>query len=96
MALALTLLSIFTLVGLILSAVSGWALSHAIGGSVTAARHIAVAIPTALALGVAAWGLLFTRSNEFLLGWWAGTKCRATGRSHYLTPAEYERLQKRS
>ncbi len=48
MALALTLLSIFTLVGLILSAVSGWALSHALGGSVTAAPHIAVAIPTVL------------------------------------------------
>jgi Na+/H+ antiporter NhaC len=48
MALALTLLSIFTLVGLALSMVSGWALSHAIGAEPSAARHIAVAVPTVL------------------------------------------------
>ena len=48
MALALTLLSIFTLAGLVLSAASGWALSTALGGSTTAARHIAVAVPTVL------------------------------------------------
>jgi hypothetical protein len=47
-ALALTLLSVFTIVGLVLSAASGWALSHALGGSITAARHIAVSIPTVL------------------------------------------------
>lgn len=47
MALALSLLSVFTLVGLGLSAWSGWALSHAAGG-LPAARHIAVAIPTVL------------------------------------------------
>ncbi|MGA7992031.1 MAG: hypothetical protein WCC53_11400 [Thermoanaerobaculia bacterium] len=47
MALALTLLSVFTLAGLGLSAWSGWALSNA-GGSLPAARHIAVAVPTVL------------------------------------------------
>jgi len=47
-ALALTLLSVFTLAGLVLSSLSGWALSHAFGGSTTAARHIALAIPTVL------------------------------------------------
>ena len=48
MALALTLLSVFTLAGLVLSSLSGWSLSHALDGSTTAARHIAVAIPTVL------------------------------------------------
>ena len=48
MALALTLLSVFTLAGLAVSSLSGWSLSHALGGSTTAARHIAVAIPTVL------------------------------------------------
>ena len=48
MALALTLLSVFTLAGLVLSSLSGWALSHALGGSITAARHIALAVPTVL------------------------------------------------
>ncbi|MEO6323657.1 MAG: hypothetical protein ABIT01_07535 [Thermoanaerobaculia bacterium] len=48
MALALTLLSVFTLVGLVLSVASGWALSHALGTNLTAARHIAVAVPTVL------------------------------------------------
>ncbi len=47
MALALSLLSVFTLAGLGLSAWSGWALSHGLGG-LPAARHIAVAIPTVL------------------------------------------------
>jgi hypothetical protein len=46
-ALALSLLSVFTLAGLGLSAWSGWALSHAVGG-LPAARHIAVAVPTVL------------------------------------------------
>jgi len=46
-ALALALLSVFTLVGLALSAWSGWALSHAVGG-LPAARHIAVSVPTVL------------------------------------------------
>lgn len=48
MALALTLLSLFTLVGLALATISGWTLSHALGGNATAARHIAVAVPTVL------------------------------------------------
>ena len=48
MALALTLLSLFTLLGLVLSSLSGWALSHALGSSPTAARHIAVAVPAVL------------------------------------------------
>ena len=47
MALALSLLSVFTLAGLGLSVWSGWALSHGLGG-LPAARHIAVAIPTVL------------------------------------------------
>ena len=46
-ALALSLLSLFTLAGLALSAWSGWALSQAAGG-LPAARHIAVAVPTVL------------------------------------------------
>jgi hypothetical protein len=46
-ALALTLLSVFTLVGLVLSGLSGWVLSHAIDGA-SAARHIAVAVPSVL------------------------------------------------
>ena len=47
MALALTFLSIFTLVGLVLSSWSGWALTHALG-SPTLQRHIAVAVPSVL------------------------------------------------
>lgn len=47
MALALSMLSLFTLAGLVLSAWSGWALSHA-AGALPAARHIAVAVPTVL------------------------------------------------
>ncbi len=47
MALALSLLSVFTLAGLVLSFLSGWTLAHAAGG-VPAARHIAVAVPTVL------------------------------------------------
>jgi hypothetical protein len=46
-ALALALLSLFTLAGLALSAWSGWGLSHAAGG-LPAFRHIAVAVPTVL------------------------------------------------
>ena len=45
MALALTLLSIFTLVGLALASVSGWMLSHTGAG---AARHILIAVPAVL------------------------------------------------
>jgi hypothetical protein len=48
MALALTLLSLFTFVGLALSAITGWTLSHALGTSTTVARHIALAVPTVL------------------------------------------------
>jgi hypothetical protein len=48
MALALTLLSLFTLAGLALATFSGWALSHAVGGNATAARHIIVSVPTIL------------------------------------------------
>jgi hypothetical protein len=47
-ALALTLLSVFTLAGLVLSGLSGWALSHALDGSTSAARHIALSVPTVL------------------------------------------------
>ena len=76
---ALTLLSVFTLVGLVLSAASGWALSHALGGSVTAARHIAVAIPTVLFS-------LFTQSMVlfFFIGTGKLLKEAASGRDFIL------------
>lgn len=48
MALALTLLSLFTLVGFLLASVSGWALSHGLATGLTAGRHIAVSVPTVL------------------------------------------------
>jgi len=47
MALALTLLSLFTLAGLVLSAVTGWTLSHGVAGA-PVARHIALAVPAVL------------------------------------------------
>jgi len=46
MALALTLLSLFTLVGLALSTFSGWTLAHGATGSI--AHHIVLAVPTVL------------------------------------------------
>jgi hypothetical protein len=46
-ALALSMLSLFTLAGLALSAWSGWTLSHA-AGALPAMRHIAVSVPTVL------------------------------------------------
>jgi hypothetical protein len=47
-ALALTLLSLFTLAGLVLSGVTGWALSHGLAANPSAARHIALAVPAVL------------------------------------------------
>lgn len=48
MALALTLLSLFTLVGLVLASISGWMLGHVGGGNATLWRHITIAVPTVL------------------------------------------------
>jgi len=45
-ALALTLLALFTVVGLGLSFVAGWTLAHTAGAM--AARHVAIAIPSVL------------------------------------------------
>src|SRR5258706_12444226 len=74
MALALTLLSLFTLAGLALATLSGWALSHGSGGSV--ARHIAIAVPAVLFS-------LFTQSMVlfFFIGTGKMLKQAAAGRA---------------
>ena len=85
MALALTLLSIFTLAGLALSAVSGWALSSALGGSTTAARHIAVAVPSVLfSLFTQSMVLFFFIGTGKLLKEAAAKRPDAAGRDYIL------------
>ncbi len=84
MALALSLLSLFTLAGLGLSAWSGWALSHAATG-LPAARHIAVAVPTVLfSLFTQSMVLFFFIGTGKLLKEAAGKRPDAAGRDHIL------------
>ena len=84
-ALALTLLSVFTLAGLVLSAVSGWTLSHALGGSTTAARHIAIAVPTVLfSLFTQSMVLFFFIGTGKLLKEAAAERSDAAGRDYIL------------
>lgn len=84
MALALTLLSVFTLAGLGLSAWSGWALSHAPAG-LGAARHIAVAVPTVLfSLFTQSMVLFFFIGTGKLLKEAAGRRPDAEGRDYIL------------
>jgi len=85
-ALALTLLSVFTLAGLVLSSLSGWALSHALGGSTTAARHIALAVPTVLfSLFTQSMILFFFIGTGKMLKEAAAKRPDATGRDYILT-----------
>jgi hypothetical protein len=84
-ALALTLLSVFTLAGLVLSAASGWALSHALGGSATATRHIAVAVPAVLfSLFTQSMVLFFFIGTGKLLKEAAAKRSDAAGRDYIL------------
>ena len=84
MALALTLLSLFTLVGLGLSAWSGWALSHASAGQL-AFRHIAVAVPTVLfSLFTQSMVLFFFIGTGKLLKEAAEKRADAAGREYIL------------
>jgi hypothetical protein len=84
-ALALTLLSVFTLVGLCLSGLSGWALSHALGGATTAARHIAVAVPTVLfSLFTQSMILFFFIGTGKMLKEAAAKRADAAGRDYIL------------
>ncbi len=84
MALALSLLSLFTLAGLALAAWSGWALSHAAGG-LPAARHIAVAVPTVLfSLFTQSMVLFFFIGTGKLLKEAAGARPDAGGRDYIL------------
>ena len=84
MALALTLLSLFTLVGLALSAWSGWTLSHAAGG-LTAARHILLAVPTVLfSLFTQSMVLFFFIGTGKLLKEAAARRPDAEGRNYIL------------
>ena len=84
MALALSLLSLFTLAGLGLSAWSGWALSHAAGG-LPAARHIAVAVPTVLfSLFTQSMVLFFFIGTGKLLKEAAGRRPDQAGRDYIL------------
>jgi hypothetical protein len=81
-ALALSLLSLFTLVGLGLSAWSGWTLSHGAGG-LPAARHIAVAVPTVLfSLFTQSMVLFFFIGTGKLLKEAAGKRPDAEGRDY--------------
>ena len=83
MALALSLLSVFTLVGLGLSAWSGWALSHAAGQP--AFRHIAVAVPTVLfSLFTQSMVLFFFIGTGKLLKEAAGKRIDPEGRAYIL------------
>ena len=84
MALALSLLSLFTLAGLALSAWSGWALSHAAGG-LSATRHIAVAVPTVLfSLFTQSMVLFFFIGTGKLLKDAAAKRPDAAGRDYIL------------
>jgi len=83
-ALALSLLSVFTLAGLALSAWSGWVLSHAAGG-LPAARHIAVAVPTVLfSLFTQSMVLFFFIGTGKLLKEAAAKRPDAEGRDYIL------------
>jgi hypothetical protein len=78
-------LSVFTLAGLALSAFSGWALSSALGGSTTAARHIAVAVPTVLfSLFTQSMVLFFFIGTGKLLKEAAAKRPDAAGRDYIL------------
>ncbi len=89
MALALTLLSLFTLAGLGLSAWSGWELSHAAGG-LSAARHIAVAVPTVLfSLFTQSMVLFFFIGTGKLLKEAAAKRADAEGRDYILRRVRY-------
>jgi hypothetical protein len=82
-ALALTLLSLFTLAGLALASVSGWALSHGMGGS--AARHIAVAVPAVLfSLFTQSMVLFFFIGTGKLLKQAAAARADEAGRTYIL------------
>lgn len=84
MALALTLLSLFTLAGLALAAWSGWTLSHAAGG-LPAARHIALAVPTVLfSLFTQSMVLFFFIGTGKLLKEAAAQRPDSEGRDHIL------------
>ena len=85
MALALTLLSVFTLAGLVLSSLTGWSLSHALGGSTTAARHIALAVPAVLfSLFTQSMILFFFIGTGKMLKEAAGKRPDAAGRDYIL------------
>ena len=91
---ALTLLSIFTLVGLVLSAATGWTLSQALGGPVTAARHIAVAIPTVLfSLFTQSMVLFFFIGTGKLLKEAASKRPDAAGRDFILARVRHFKLR---
>ena len=84
MALALTLLSLFTLAALGLSAWSGWTLSHALGG-LSAARHIVVAVPAVLfSLFTQSMVLFFFIGTGKLLKEAAAKRPDAEGRDYIL------------
>lgn len=84
MALALSLLSLFTLAGLALSALSGWALSQS-AGALPAARHIAVAVPTVLfSLFTQSMVLFFFIGTGKLLKEAAAKRPDPEGRDHIL------------
>ena len=86
MALALTLLSILTLVGFTLSAWSGWLLSHAGPGGASAARHIAVAVPAVLfSLFTQSMVLFFFIGTGKLLKEAAASRPDAAGRDYILS-----------
>jgi hypothetical protein len=83
-ALALSLLSVFTLAGLALSAWTGWALSHAAGG-LPAARHVALAVPTVLfSLFTQSMVLFFFIGTGKLLKEAAAKRPDAEGRDYIL------------
>src|SRR5438477_8732620 len=83
MALALTLLSLFTLAGLALASVSGWALSH--GGAGSAVRHIAVAVPAVLfSLFTQSMVLFFFIGTGKLLKQAAAARSDEAGRAYIL------------
>jgi Na+/H+ antiporter NhaC len=83
MALALTLLSLFTLAGLALATVSGWALSHGAGASV--ARHIAIAVPAVLfSLFTQSMVLFFFIGTGKMLKQAAAARADEAGRAYIL------------
>lgn len=85
MALALTLLSLVTLAGLFLAAVTGWSLSHASGVPLTAARHIALAVPAVLfSLFTQSMVLFFFIGTGKMLKEEAAKRTDAPARDHIL------------